>query len=407
MDLYLDCCSNTKYYLLNGDGPLPFDQRQYIAIMASATHSCTCLVKFHTAEFLSCGGNKLWLNSHESIPQKLQNLKEINEILSRNPWLLTKEHTSKLLSAPGTWSLSELTQAIVILTYVHSMSSFVSAFDAMRLQTSCDILTCRLSSTANNSSSSVSSSSVFSSFVPISSSEESFSDDSELEMTDLCRTHVTMFTGISVMNYSWFLCNNYRSSLQYRDTKNSSTDILSPSSLEILNFLDDSKCTYQEFRERKMTMTTKMMRASSAYAAHDYSWLDHGYSLVNRLYTDIGIYLDEEFTAVQNLSSAISSSGEDRIDSVLFSNAIWNYVVILFGIQLDDYDHNMVNQMLSSQTKAYTKLVACFPERLNHPAFRQIFQDFNQCDMLYLNMIIREARFQVELLYCLRSLSKS
>lgn len=48
----------------------------------------------HIENFLSLGGNKSWLTSLESVPVKLQKLREINEILATDPWLLTPERIS-------------------------------------------------------------------------------------------------------------------------------------------------------------------------------------------------------------------------------------------------------------------------------------------------------------------------
>lgn len=57
-------------------------------------HKCPALMLEHIDNFLSLGGNKSWLTSLDSVPVKLQKLKEINEILATDPWLLTPERIS-------------------------------------------------------------------------------------------------------------------------------------------------------------------------------------------------------------------------------------------------------------------------------------------------------------------------
>lgn len=56
----------------------------------------------------------------------------------------------------------------------------------------------------------------------------------------------------------------------------------------------------------------------------DYSWEDHGFSLVNRLYSDIGHLLDERFRNVASLPFPHSPD---------LKRAIWNYIHCIYGIR--------------------------------------------------------------------------
>lgn len=56
----------------------------------------------------------------------------------------------------------------------------------------------------------------------------------------------------------------------------------------------------------------------------DYSWEDHGFSLVNRLYSDIGHLLDDRFRSVTTLPSLHSPD---------LRRAIWNYIHCVLGIR--------------------------------------------------------------------------
>lgn len=59
-------------------------------------------------------------------------------------------------------------------------------------------------------------------------------------------------------------------------------------------------------------------------SGQDYSWEDHGFSLVNRLYSDIGHLLDDRFRSVTALPS---SHGPD------LKRATWNYIHCMLGIR--------------------------------------------------------------------------
>lgn len=76
-------------------------------------------------EFLHQGGDETWLQGLKSIPNKLQDLYEINKILAHRPWLLNKDHIEKLTKGSDSWSLAEVVHAIVLMAHFHSLSSFV------------------------------------------------------------------------------------------------------------------------------------------------------------------------------------------------------------------------------------------------------------------------------------------
>ena len=64
----------------------------------------------------------------------------------------------------------------------------------------------------------------------------------------------------------------------------------------------------------------------------DYSWEDHGFSLVNRLYPDVGQMLDEKFQMAYNLTYNTMATHKD-VDTSMLRRAIWNYIHCMFGIR--------------------------------------------------------------------------
>ena len=79
-------------YLMYSQGALSYDARHYIAIMAASRHKCIYLVKQQEKEFLMQNGQKAWLNGLGYIPQKLNDLNELNKILCHQPWLINQTH---------------------------------------------------------------------------------------------------------------------------------------------------------------------------------------------------------------------------------------------------------------------------------------------------------------------------
>jgi len=112
-------------YLMYSQGPLSYDLRHYIAIMAAARHKCMFLVAQQEREFKLQNGQKSWLNGISNIPQKLKDLNEINKLLCHQPWLINHNHIEKVLTGQHNWSLTELIMAITISAHFNALSGFV------------------------------------------------------------------------------------------------------------------------------------------------------------------------------------------------------------------------------------------------------------------------------------------
>lgn len=108
---------------------------------------------------------------------------------------------------------------------------------------------------------------------------------------------------------------------------------------QISHLVDDAAFTYQDFQRRGNTENIP-----STFRIQDYSWDDHGYSLVNRLYNDVGNLLDDKFRAAYNLTYH-TMADRTNVDTSKFRRAIWNYIQCMFGIRHDDYDYGEVNQV--------------------------------------------------------------
>jgi sestrin 1/3 len=92
----------------------------------------------------------------------------------------------------------------------------------------------------------------------------------------------------------------------------------------ISHYVDDPNYTYQDFARRGAENIPHTFRIQ------DYSWDDHGYSLVNRLYNDVGFLLDDKFRVAYNLTYK-TLAGRQNVDTSKFRRAIWNYIQCLYG----------------------------------------------------------------------------
>uniref|UniRef100_A0A8C0GCP2 Sestrin-3-like n=1 Tax=Chelonoidis abingdonii TaxID=106734 RepID=A0A8C0GCP2_CHEAB len=347
---YLDSFLKMQHYLLHMDGPLPFACRHYIAIMAAARHQCWYLVNLHMLQFLRVGGDPQWLRGLDFIPPKLRNLNEINKILAHRPWLISKEHIEKLLKiSEQSWSLAELVHAVVLVAHYHALASFV--FGCGCEQEWLDGRSILKSTLPGNQC----------------FCESASGNSCNLELLRINRKRVN-FDGEIVR----------------------ATDLSC--------YVQDPNFGYQDFARRDEEQT-------QIFRVQDYSWEDHGFSLVNRLYSDVGHLLDEKFRTVDGLQSNAMAKRQG-CESSVFKRGIWNYIHCMFGIRYDDYDYAEVNHFLERMLKVYIKTVTCYPEKTNPEMFSQFWKQFKHSEKVHVNLLILEARMQAELLYALQAITQ-
>uniref|UniRef100_A0A667ZEC3 Sestrin 4 n=1 Tax=Myripristis murdjan TaxID=586833 RepID=A0A667ZEC3_9TELE len=362
---YLESFLRTQHYILHMDGPLPLPYRHYIAIMAAARHHCSYLVSLHSAQFLRVGGDPLWLQGLEAAPPRLRLLDHINKVLAHQPWLTACSHIQTLLkTGEQCWSLAELVQAVVLLAHCHSLCSFVfgcgTDTDSVPLPKSPNGTPptfCPFDAANGNAN------------VPLSLATPS---------EHMTRRRVTNQAFIS-----------YKLKHQ-RLTEHNAEEEEMMYFADPSRFITDPDFCYQEFARREEDHF-------QVFRVQDYSWEDHGFSLVNRLYSDIGHLLDDRFRSVTTLPSSHSAD---------LKRAIWNYIHCVLGIRYDDYDYGEVNQLLERDLKLYIKAVACFPDATKTSVCPLPWAPLKPSERIHVNLLIMEARLQAELLYALRAITQ-
>lgn len=383
----------THQYLMYDDGPLAFPTRHYLAIMAAARNKCNYLVNLHEKQFLDEGGDKKWLDGLNFIPQKLRAIYDINKILAHRPWLLTKEHIERLTKGPNSWSLAEVVHAIVILSHFHSLSSFVFSC-GLNQELDASLKNNVESSAVDAEASSVEAEpeikpSTTPPFIQrlkleqqrihhqhhlmmkeqeenrkilqlkneqnvvvvsnngVSNGNDSAADNVEMlmkRMQDLSEKkkeccsetelnnrfkNVELQVSYCLLLFFWhttqFLLTNYHLSKQASQLATTpDQSIMMDVHPSIGQYVEDPNYTYQDFARRGAENIPHTFRIQ------DYSWDDHGYSLVNRLYNDVGFFLDDKFRVAYNLTYK-TLAGRQNVDTSKFRRAIWNYIQCIYG----------------------------------------------------------------------------
>ncbi|CAH1228737.1 SESN1 [Branchiostoma lanceolatum] len=390
---YLESFLRLQHYLLRLDGPLPQDYRHYIGVMAAARHQCSYLVDLQESEFLMQDGDPDWLKGLDYIPQKLKNLCELNKILAHRPWLITKQHIEQLLRGNDSWSLSELVHAIVLLAHFHSLASFVFGTGInLEIDHECGhtLQPASLSDGANDVEAHHSNN--------VASSLESSEPGVEMLMHRMKKIQEAAdLQEISQEEMKHRFEKVEKQSLELLPGQSACSECLAVS--DYAKYRDDPHFHYEDFAKRGEERTIPTFRAQ------DYSWEDQGFSLVNRLYSDIGQLLDDKFRMAFNLTYYTMGPQKD-VDTSMLRAAIWNYIHCMFGIFHDDYDYGEVNQLLDIRLKSFIKTVTCYPERTTRKDYDNFWKEFKHSEKVQVNLMVQEARMQAELLYALRAIMR-
>ncbi|KAM9838894.1 sestrin-2 isoform 2-T2 [Aulostomus maculatus] len=383
---YLSCFLRTQHALLELDGPLPHHWRHYIALMAAARHHCSYLVQQHSAGFLDSGGEESWLSGLDHAPVKLRSLQTLNKLLAHRPWLITQQHIQELV-CPGAeprWSLAELIHAVVLMAHAHSLSSFVWG--------------CGLNPEPDHIGGYT--------FQPPSPSHLPRSphspahEDGRQECVDGAMEVEVLMKRMVELQQQEEECTQEEMVTRFERERSESipTAVVrgAPPDL-VLHLVEQPEFRYEDF-------APKGEQSPPTMRAQDYSWEDHGFSLVNRLLPDMGQLLDEKFQVVSNLTYHRMAMHEG-VDTHTLRKALWNYIHCLYGIRYDDYDYGSVNVLLERSLKVFVKTVACHPEQTTARIYHTFWRHFRHSEKVHANLIVMEARLQAALLYTLRAIT--
>ncbi|KAM7342455.1 sestrin isoform 1-T2 [Cochliomyia hominivorax] len=470
---FLDHFLRTQNFIMNGDGPLPYDYRYYLAIIAAARHQCPYLVKMYEKGFINQGGNPEWLNGLDYIPHKLRAIYDINKILAHRPWLLRKEHIESLTRGKNSWSLSEVVHAMVLLSHFHSLSSFVfscgltqklDGLSSPKLKTPPATLSTPQTPTATTMQQQQPQLNYYGATENVSQQQQHQQQQQSINVVP----QKTVLSEISLNNNNnsidhhnhQMYCNNNAATavaiaaaanvnsggaavngvnklnaqpsvtvealmermkvlsqkqdecseaelsnrfksveMQTAELPSATTPIPAEIPPVISHYIEDPNFTYQDFARRGAE------NIPNTFRIQDYSWEDHGYSLVNGLYEDVGNLLDQKFRCAYNLTY-FTMAGVKNVDTSKFRRAIWNYIQCIYGIRHDDYDYGEVNQLLDRPLKLFIKTACCFPERITTKDYDNILVELQDSEKVHVNLMVMEARNQAELLYALREIMR-
>lgn len=351
---YLKSFRQNIAFTMTNDGPLPLNWRNYIALMAATQMSCPYVVAMQQHHFLINGGDAAWLAGLSSAPPKLADLVELNSLLAHRPWHVTKELVSTLLYSTNTpWSATELVHAIVIMCTYHALSSLVLGvgclpeLDLPLLTTEEDGFTSWLQ------------------FNQVEERDEVEQDGPEVQenaqvLQRLVQSSVDIDTCVTQHTDEDSYEEPFETAGVISLTPTSRNNTCKP----LESYMGPEALEYYDFDVKS--------ESYSVLHTEDFSWEEHGFSLVNRYLPGTAQLIDEQFRLILKLTYGSYGTLRQQVDTTPFRRAIWYYVHRLFGVCHDDYRYHEVNVFVGRSVKSFIKKTVCFPWRITQ-------RDYEHC----------------------------
>lgn len=347
---YAELFNQTQTMLLEGNGPLAVHERHFIAVMACKVSGCEPLVNQQEALFLSVGGSPAWLDS--AVPVRLARLSTTNRLLYRAPHLLTVHHIKNLTVGEGCFTLAEVVQAIVTLAIFHSLSTFIGG--------------CMASKSLTDSSNDI--------------------DGRSIGLLDIF--HETFILK------EW---KNFGKDLK-RKRSFSEGEVPKPKDSNINKILNTGAVNSNCDTSNNNNIPTDAIRVQ------DYSWDDHGFSILSNFYSEIAILLDEKFRISKTIYKKVENTSNSGVKStVMFQRAIWTYVQHIHGVDHDDYNYGDIKEHIGEDIMEFVSICCLQPDG---DPFAINGLKISHSQKVHISILMMEAKLQSNLLYSLRAVMK-
>eukprot|EP00301_Raphidiophrys_heterophryoidea_P021930 c6207_g1_i1.p1 GENE.c6207_g1_i1~~c6207_g1_i1.p1 ORF type:complete len:565 (+),score=96.14 c6207_g1_i1:152-1846(+) len=375
--------------LLHMPGPLPFEWRLYLCILAAAQHNCGYLVEQLMRDFLVASGDREWLsrNCLQVIPPKLAAILELNSVLAHQPWLISRSHMEELMRGGAkSWSIAELVHALMILATFHGLAGFVFG---LGIYSEVDGIPQILKLSTKQPNPRPTPSPTIG-VVKRAADGEHKTWNTYLEET------------MSVVNEFLHEMAPEEQSKCMASALESDTDT-DAESLHYKGVAQNDHISERFVGSHTMAHMDFDVKNNTVIRSVNWSWNENAYETARHVLPDAAAALDAQFSFIQVMTDR-SINGIDTGTTAPFRNAVWFYTHRMFGIIHDDYNYQLLNKLLPRKLKHYIKRVACTPREVNPRNIEDVDVDLQPQERVHVLLLVMEARKQAELLFALNML---
>lgn len=382
---FLDKSFKVQKGIMVDEGLLPLDFRYFIALTAACSYSCEYLYYLLMDSFLEAGGDIEWLSGDTSkLPLKLLPMIEMCYNFAYSPWAYWKESEktallTAMLKGKGdeNWSWKELVQAILIISYYHSLCSFVYSVGIL----------------------------------PELDFPRDVQKDNYMRATDEGMKGMLKNSPLARKSNGEVIkqLNELSQKSENEEKKNEEK----PNEKE-LNFNKDepdngylattmSNQMFNKFYSNKLIAfeTSK----NHLLTADDYNWKINGFSKLSDYSPALADSINEKFEYIMKMTQ--NSFGETvEVKTGPFRNGIVYYIENIYGYVHRDYDYKEMNNLLQKEFKSVIKCSASTPNCFHFGISSKNPFDFKPNELLHVYLLVMETKFHIELMYGLLALEK-
>lgn len=347
--LYLEKHYEVIKKLFCSDLSISYLWRYYIAYMAAATHRCEYLMRLEEHFSRTIEGD--WFEDTEEIPQKLMSLGKANVKLAHRPWEFSEKDVKDLLIQ---WNSNELVLALTELCQFHCLSGFVFGVGVAPEPD-----------------------------LPLVNHKE---PPSPIVKPTKSKTNIVAI-------------------LKGQTDHSETEDYISDSSEDLHGYEEDIYFS-RIAGDSLCYINYPMDCISRPFNASEFRFADQAYFILEKMAPEFSESIWNRIRTA--LAMTYDYVGQDSgVETGPLRRAIWNYVQRVYGLQYDDYNYTDINRFLKINTKKYIKKIACFPETVTKQDWVNIEIDLTYDEMIHLNLIICEARFEAQLVYMLHAVQRA
>ena len=354
-------------------GPLPRAIKLYLSTMASAHCNCQYFVSYYSKKFLEEGRETDWLRHIDAAPRKIQRLGKICSLIATQPWKIRPRHIEELLErsqessqsgdSSDQWTIAELVQSLAILVITNNQAHFALA-------------------------------------VGIVPEPDTFGGAWVRSETDTTPDQRHKY----FVSQSWRPPGSQAIAMEFPEVETNSTQTdESPVNLalEDMSRFQDSSITHEK---SAFDSTNAEFGWTSL---DDCNWEDHTCPLIGRFVPDLEVVLD------QNIQEARVAAG-DEDDGFLFSTesgvidqgplreAVWFFILELYGIHNDGYDYDDIDVLLTPPARSFLEKVCFEPENISRLDWRSMGKGLKAQEQVLLALLASNARQYVCLVFTFR-----
>ncbi|ORY80500.1 PA26 p53-induced protein-domain-containing protein [Protomyces lactucae-debilis] len=397
--------------------PLQRVTRLYLCLMAAAESKSQYHISYYTYKYLQLGEHLEWLEGIDKAPRRVQKLAIVNSILAHQPWKTTRAHIQDLLGrskdavhTSDQWTMGELCQAMCILTVVHSQARFVLG---------CGVVpepdtfggACIRKATRNQHTLDLGEQRDGLNVVPLfMTSPHAYASKTTLTsmmaiptVVDFSRRLSNGSEGESMPS----LLRKRRLSVGGQHQNQQSEENSSTAKIPVNPILEDMSryCRPEgDISDETFDITSDEY---SILDLSEFNWEDRCCPLIGRIVPGLERILEQTLTEAQEAAGEMDegflfSDSHGPVDQRPLREAVWNFVLRLYGVHQDGYRYQDVNLLLNKSARRFLKKVCFNAVAVSRHDWATVGKGLTDPEKVLLTLLASHARLSASLLYAFR-----